>query len=53
MNKQKKGFAILTPERRHEVASLGGKAAHLKGVAHRWTPEEARIAGSKSKKRKI
>lgn len=29
------------------IASLGGKAAHVKGTAHEWTSEEARIAGSK------
>lgn len=24
------------------IASLGGKAAHVKGTAHEWTSEEAR-----------
>jgi general stress protein YciG len=28
-----------------EIASLGGKAAHAKGTAHEWTPEEASAAG--------
>lgn len=34
-------------ERVSEIASLGGRAAHAKGVAHRWTPEEASRAGRK------
>lgn len=42
-----KGFATLTPERRREIASMGGKKAHQLGKAHRWTPEEAREAGRK------
>ena len=29
------------------IASKGGKAAHAKGTAHEWTPEEARAAGRK------
>lgn len=45
--KQKKGFALLTPERRKEIASMGGITAHLKGRAHQWTPEEASKAGMK------
>ena len=41
------GFAAMTPERRREVASRGGKAAHASGNAHQWTPEEALAAGKK------
>lgn len=41
----KRGFATLTPERRREIASSGGKAAQAKGFAHRFTPEEAVSAG--------
>jgi general stress protein YciG len=37
----------MTPERVKEIASKGGKMAHLRGVAHEWTPEEAREAGRK------
>lgn len=44
---KKRGFASLTPEKRREIASLGGRAAHAKGVAHRFTPAEAREAGRK------
>jgi general stress protein YciG len=43
-----KGFASMTPERRRELASLGGKAAAAGGRAHRFTPDEAREAGRKA-----
>lgn len=43
----KRGFAAMSPEKRKEISSKGGKAAHAKGAAHVFTPEEARIAGSK------
>jgi hypothetical protein len=42
----KRGFAALSPERRRELATRGGRAAAAKGVGHRWTPEEARAAGA-------
>lgn len=42
-----RGFASMTPERRREIASAGGRAAHEQGTAHRWTREEAREAGRK------
>ncbi len=41
------GFAAMTPERRKEISSMGGKAAHAGGMAHRFTSEQAKIAGSK------
>jgi uncharacterized protein len=37
----------MSPERQREIASKGGRAAHEKGTAHEWTPEEARRAGRK------
>jgi general stress protein YciG len=37
----------MDPARVSEIASMGGKAAHQQGVAHEWTPEEARRAGRK------
>lgn len=42
-----KGFASMTSEQRRRIASLGGKAAHEQGVAHRWVEgsEEPRAAG--------
>ena len=41
-----RGFASMTPEKRGEIASKGGRAAHAKGTAHEFTPDEARTAGS-------
>lgn len=43
-----RGFASMDPQRQREIASEGGKAAHLKGTAHEFTSEEARRAGSMS-----
>jgi hypothetical protein len=40
-----RGFASMSPEKRSMIAGLGGKAAHAKGTAHKWTREEARRAG--------
>jgi hypothetical protein len=37
----------MSPEKQREIASKGGRAAHEKGTAHEWTPEEARTAGRK------
>ena len=45
-----RGFASMDPERQREIASEGGKAAHEKGTAHEFTSEEARRAGSMSRK---
>jgi general stress protein YciG len=42
-----RGFASMSPEKRREVASRGGKAAHARGKGRRWTSEEARVAGRK------
>ena len=43
----KRGFAVLSPEKKREIASMGGKAAHEHGRAHRFTSEEARAAGKR------
>jgi hypothetical protein len=43
-----RGFASMNPEKQRAIASEGGKAAHEKGTAHEFTPEEARRAGSMS-----
>lgn len=43
----KRGFASMSIERRTQIARMGGIAAHQKGTAHEWTPEEASIAGKK------
>ena len=45
--KQLRGFALFSDSRRSQVASLGGKAAHARGRAHKFTPDEARLAGKK------
>lgn len=45
--KHLRGFASLSVERKKEISSMGGKAAHKLGVAHEWTSEEAREAGRK------
>jgi general stress protein YciG len=45
VKKIRRGFALLSPEQRREVASKGGKAVHAKGNGHKWTKEEAKIAG--------
>lgn len=50
--KQRRGFAVMDPEVRARIASLGGKAAHAKGTAHQFTSEEARAAGRKGGKTK-
>lgn len=47
MSKKDRGFASMDPKRVREIAGMGGRAAHRKGTAHQWTPEEARAAGRK------
>ena len=46
-DKSERGFASMDDEKQREIASKGGKAAHEKGTAHEFTPEEAREAGRK------
>jgi len=43
----KRGFSSMDKSKQREIASKGGKAAHQKGTAHEFTPEEAREAGRK------
>lgn len=45
-----RGFASMDEKRQREIASKGGKAAHQKGSAHKFSSDEARIAGSKGGK---
>ena len=47
VRKERRGFASMSPEKQREIASKGGRAAHEKGTAHEWTPDEARAAGRK------
>lgn len=46
-----RGFASMDAERQREIARKGGKAAHEKGTAHEFTPDEARAAGRKGGER--
>ena len=43
----RRGFAAMDPAKQREIASKGGKAAHQKGTAHEFSPDEARVAGKK------
>lgn len=45
--KARRGFALLSPERRAEIASKGGKQSQANGTAHKFTSDEARAAGKK------
>lgn len=42
-----RGFASLPSAERSRIASVGGKAAWQQGTAHRWTSQEAQVAGRK------
>ena len=42
-----RGFAMLSSERRQEIARAGGTAAHACGRAHKYTAEQASAAGRK------
>jgi len=43
----RRGFASMDPQRKREIASKGGRAAHEKGTAHEFSADEARSAGRK------
>jgi general stress protein YciG len=45
--KERRGFASMSPDKQREIASKGGRAAHVKGTAREWTSDEARHAGHK------
>lgn len=45
--KNRRGFASMNREKQRLIASKGGKTAHRKGTAHKWTSDEARAAGRK------
>jgi general stress protein YciG len=47
MSPQPRGFALLTAEQRQELSKKGGRASVTKGSGHRWTHEEAKVAGRK------
>jgi uncharacterized protein len=49
-----RGFAAMPPERVREIAAMGGRAAQSSGApGHRWTREEAIVAGRKGGKATI
>lgn len=43
--KGRRGFASMDKEKQKAIAASGGRAAHARGTAHEFTPEEARLAG--------
>lgn len=45
--KKRRGFAAMDRAKVAEIASKGGKAAHVAGTAHKFSSEEARAAGMK------
>lgn len=47
----RRGFASMDPEKKRMIASKGGRAAHEKGTAHEFSPDEARAAGRKGGER--
>lgn len=51
--KKPRGFAAMTPERRKEISSMGGRKAQANGTAYRFTSETAKIAGKAVKNRNI
>jgi len=46
-DKKRRGFAAMSKEKQREIAGMGGRAAHLQGKAHEFTPEEAKLVGRK------
>src|SRR5262249_53053185 len=46
-SKRDKGFRTMDPQQRAAIASLGGKTAHQRGVAHTFSPAEASAAGKR------
>lgn len=46
----KRGFAAMDPVRVRELAAAGGREAHARGKAYRFSGEKAREAGRKGGK---
>jgi len=40
-----RGFAALTADQRRTLGSKGGRTAHARGTANKFTPESASVAG--------
>lgn len=47
MSIKDRGFASMSKKKQRQIASMGGKAVHALGLAHRWTKETAKAAGRK------
>ena len=45
--KKKRGFAAMDPAKVREIAQRGGVAVHAQGRAHKFTHEQAVVAGRK------
>ena len=45
--KQARGFAVIDPALRREIARKGGQAAQAKGTGHRFTREGAKVAAKR------
>lgn len=43
----KRGFAAMPADQQRQIAQKAGQLAHLRGVSHEWTTDEAKAAGSK------
>jgi general stress protein YciG len=50
-NRRARGLAAMSPERRREIASMGGRTSQARGTAHQWTAAEASAAGKKGSAR--
>jgi general stress protein YciG len=46
-NPMLRGFAVIDKNVGSAISAEGGRAAHAKGTAHKWTSEEAKAAGRK------
>lgn len=44
------GFAAMDKDKVRKIASAGGKAVHEKGTGHKFSKDEAKVAGSKGGK---
>lgn len=43
--KSPRGFAAMTPDQRRALGSKGGRTAHERGTANKFTSESATVAG--------
>jgi general stress protein YciG len=50
-HRRARGLAAMSPERRREIASMGGRTSQARGTAHQWTAAEASAAGKKGSAR--